>query len=286
LRLALAIALCLSTWATAFVGARYALRWYSPGPAALARFVAASAGFALVAFVLRGRRRWPPRADLPRLLLSGTVGNAIYHLSLNEGQRVVPAAVAAVLVALSPIFTALLARAFLHERVGARGWAGIAVSFAGTALIASRHGTLLDFEPAAGWVLVAAAAQAAAFILVKPPLARASPLTVTAVTVWAGTATLMVFAPDLWAAAHAAPLAATLTLLYLGLLPGVVGALCFAYVLARVPASRAAPLLYAVPPFTLVLGWLLLGETATATAIAGGIVALAGVALVAGGRRG
>ena len=285
MRLALAIALCLSTWATAFVGARYALRAYSPGPAALARFVAASIGFALVALAVRGRRRWPPRADLPRILLSGTVGNAVYHLSLNEGQRVVPAAVASVLVALSPIFTALLARAFLGERIGPRGWAGIAVSFAGTVLIASRHGVLLDFEPAAGWVLIAAAAQAAAFILVKPPLDRASPLTVTAVSVWAGTATLMVFAPGLWATARTAPAAATLTLVFLGLVPGVIGALCFAYVLARVPASRAAPLLYAVPPLTLALGWLLLGETATGTAIAGGIVALAGVAIVAGDRR-
>lgn len=284
-RLALAIALSLSTWASAFVGARYALRSYTPGAMALGRFLAASCGFAVVALVLRRRWRWPPRADLGRLLLSGCIGNAVYHLALNAGQRTVTAAVASVLVATSPVFTALLARGVLGERLGAAGWAGIALSFAGTLLIAARHGAPLDLEPAAGFVLLAALAQAAAFILVKPPLARASGFTVTAVTVWAGTLCLLVFAPDLWAGIHAAPRAATLTLVYLGLVPGFLGALAFAYVLARMPASRAAPLLYAVPPLTLALGFVLLGETTTATAVAGAIVTLAGVAVVSRSRR-
>ena len=283
IRLTLAILVALATWSTAFVGARYALRSYAPGPASLARFLVASLGLAAAAAVVGRRWPWPARRDLPRLLLSGTIGNAVYHLALNAGQRRVTAAVASVLVATSPIFTALLARAFLQERIGARAAAGIAIAFAGTAMIAARHGAPLGLEPAALLVLLAAVAQAAAFILIKPAIGRAHPFTVTAVTVWAGTAVLTAFAPQLAAAARTAPPAATWTLLYLGLVPGLLGALSFAYVLGRLPASRAAPLLYAVPPLTLALGWLLLGETATPTAIAGGIVTLAGVALV--GRR-
>ena len=250
-RLTLAILVSLITWATAFVGARYALRSYAPGPASLARFVVASLGIAAAAAVVRGRWPWPARRDLPRLLLSGTIGNAVYHLALNAGQRRVTAAVASVLVATSPIFTALLARAFLEERIGARGWAGIALAFSGTVMIAGRHGSPLEVEPAAFLVLLAAVAQAVAFILIKPAIGRAHPFTVTAVTVWAGTAVLMAFAPELAATASTAPPAATITLVYLGLCPGLLGALSFAYVLGRLPASRAAPLVYAVPPLTL-----------------------------------
>ena len=270
----------LVTWSTAFVGGRYAIRSYPPGAAALTRFLAASCGFAVAALVVGRRTRWPPRSDLGRLALSGCVGNAVYHVALNTGQKTVTAAVASVLVATSPVFTALLARGFLGERLGVRGWTGIAIAFAGTLMIASRYGAPLDVEPGAGWILVAALAQAAAFILLKPPLARASAFAVTSLTVWAGTATLSVFLPDLVHAVRHAPASATLTLLYLGLCPGFAGALCFAYVLARLPASRAAPLLYAVPPLTLALGWLVLGETTTATAAMGAVVALAGVAIV------
>jgi drug/metabolite transporter (DMT)-like permease len=269
------------------VGGRYALRSYPPGAASLLRFVAAGCAFAAGAVVLRRGLRWPPRSDLLRLALSGFVGNAIYHVALNTGQKTVTAAVASVLVATSPVFTALLARAFLGERLGARGWTGIAIAFAGTLLIASRHGAPLDVEPGGAWILMAAVAQAAAFILLKPPLARASPFAVTALTVWAGAATLgLFFAADLLHAARQAPLSATVTLVYLGLVPGFVGALCFAYVLARMPAARAAPLLYAVPPLTLALGWVVLGEATTVTAAIGAVVTLAGVALVAAGRDG
>jgi drug/metabolite transporter (DMT)-like permease len=267
------------------VGGRYALRSYDPGPASLLRFLAASCGFAAAALVLRRGLRWPPRSDLGRLVLSGCVGNTVYHVTLNTGQKTVTAAVASVLVATSPVFTALLARAFLGERLGVRGWSGIGIAFAGTLLIASRHGAPLGVEPGAAWILVAAVAQAVAFILLKPPLARASAFAVTAFTVWVGAATLaLLFAADLVHAVRAAPASATLTLVYLGLCPGFAGALCFAYVLARLPASRAAPLLYAVPPLTLALGWALLGETITTAGVIGAIVTLAGVALVAAGR--
>ena len=280
LRIALAIAVSLTLWATAFVGIRYAIRSYAPGPAALLRFLAASAAFAAWPLLAPRRLAWPGRRDLARLALAGLVGNAVYHLSLNHGQPRVTAAVSSVLVATSPVFTALLARALLGERVGARGWLGIAVAFCGTVMIAAREGSVARFEPAAGFVLVAALAQAAAFILVKPVLDRAPAFTTTAVTVWSGTVWLSPFAGALAADVASAPPSATAALVYLGLFPGFAGALAFAYVLARMPASRAAPLLYAVPPLTLLLAWALLGERPPALAIAGGVVTLAGVALI------
>ena len=47
-----------------------------------------------------------------------------------------------------------------------------------------------------------------------------------------------------------------------------------------VPASRAANFLYCVPPTATLMGFLWLGETPTLPGIVGGIMALAGVAIV------
>jgi drug/metabolite transporter (DMT)-like permease len=78
--------------------------------------------------------------------------------------------------------------------------------------------------------------------------------------------------------------AATLGAVYLGVFPGAVAYACWAYVLSRLPAGRATSSLYLVPPIAVIIGWLVLGERPGALALAGGAVALGGVALVNAGR--
>jgi drug/metabolite transporter (DMT)-like permease len=71
---------------------------------------------------------------------------------------------------------------------------------------------------------------------------------------------------------------------YLGVFPGAVAYACWAYVLSRMPAGRASSSLYLVPPIAVIIGWLVLGERPGALALAGGAVALGGVALVSADR--
>ena len=273
----LAASATILLWASAFVGIRVAARAFEGGALALLRFGVASLAFLGAAAVRRPTR--PSRTELVPLVLVGLVGVALYHASLNQGERTVPAGTASLLVNASPIFTALLARVRLGERLGALGTAGVLLGFSGVAILAGSTGEGVRLEVGAGLVLVSALAQATSFVLQKPLLGRLRAVDVTTWSVWIGTAALLPFAPQLVRAMGSAPREAVLAAVYLGVFPGALANALWAFVLSRVPASRAAAWLYAVAPIVMLMGWALLGETPTAAAVVGGGVTLVGVAL-------
>lgn len=273
-----AVAAVVLLWASAFPGIRAALAGYGPGHLALLRFLVASAALGLYAW--RAGLPKPKARDLPGLAGVGLAGVALYHVALNAGERTVTGGVASLLVSTVPVLTAVLAAVTLGERLGRRAAAGVGVSLSGAALIALARDERLALDAGAGLVLLAAAAQSVYFVSQKPYLARYSALAVTTYAVWAGTAALLVFAPGLAGAVRAAPPAATAAAVYLGLFPGALAYLAWAYALARGTASRTTAALYLVPPTAIVIEWLWLGDRPGPLALAGGAITLAGVALV------
>lgn len=285
----------LVVWASGFAGIRLAGRAFPPASLALVRFTIASATLAL-AWGWRTRRRRlaaaaatevaPPRRPAPtrgewaRLALAGFLTITLYSTALNAGSRTVTAGVACLLVNLGPIFTAIGARIFLHERLGWKGWAGMLLAFAGVLLVARGMGSGFHWGGDAELVILAAVAQAAWFAISKPLLARFDAFETTCRTVWLGVLFLLPFAPEAVHAFRAAPADAIGAIVYLGVFPGALGYLTWTYVLSRLPASRAASLLYLVPPIAFTIAWLALGEKPTAMSLLGGIPIVAGVALV------
>ncbi len=68
-------------------------------------------------------------------------------------------------------------------------------------------------------------------------------------------------------------------MVYLGVFPTAIAFTTWAYALTHMNASSLGVTTYLVPPITVLLGWLFLGEVPPALAFVGGALCLAGVAL-------
>ena len=224
--------------------------------------------------------RLPALHDVPLILLLGLLGFAFYNIALNIGELNIPSGPAAVLIQTLPIWTALAAIIFLGERLRAWGWVGIGVSFAGALVIGLGKGSGFGLNWAAGLILLASISASAYNIIQKSMLGRYRPVEITTYAIWAGTLLLLPFSGGLARnAARRLPRGYTG-----GRVPGgrpaALAYVTWAVVLSRLPASRASSLLFAVPVVAFLVGWVWLGEAPTLLDIAGGLLAMSGVALV------
>jgi drug/metabolite transporter (DMT)-like permease len=274
----LAAGVTVLLWASAFPGIRAGLRSYSPAHVALVRYAVAS--ITLGVYAVATRLPLPRWRDVPGVALTGVIGITVYNVALNSGEVGVPAATASFIVAAAPVFMAIESRLFLGERLRRLGWLGILMSLAGVLAIALGTGGGLGFDAPALLILAAAIAQSVYFVAQKPYLRRYTPAQYTTYAIWAGTLVLLLFSPGLLAEAQKAPVDVSLAVVYLGVFPGAIGYVIWAYALSRMPASTTGSFLYLVPVCALGISWIWLGELASALSIAGGVVVLVGVIVV------
>jgi drug/metabolite transporter (DMT)-like permease len=277
--LALAAALVTVTlWASAFVGIRSASQELSPEALALGRLSIASLALGLL--VLARREPLPSRRELPAIAFVGVFWFGLYNVALMEGERRVDAATAAMLVNVGGILVPLLAGVFLREGFPRQLLVGCMVGFVGAILIGSATSTH-GFVPSWGVPLCLAAAlfYATGVVAQKPLLTRVSALQVT----WlASTFGALVCLPFAGVLVHQLPQVhrdAIGWMAYLAIGPMALGFLTWGYALSRTTAGRMGSIMYLVPPTTILLGWVLLGEAPPLLAIAGGSLCVAGVAI-------
>lgn len=272
-----AVVVTLLLWASAFAGIKAGLSAYSPGQLALLRFLVGSASMVVLAR-LKGFGL-PERKDFPRILAVGFLGFTVYHVFLNYGERTVSAGAASLIVSFTPVMTALLACFLLRERLRFLGWAGIAVSVSGVALISFGEGGGIALDPGSLLILLASLGSSLYNVFQKPLLKRYDPIAFTTYAMTAGTLFMLVFLPGLSGAIARAPLEATLSVAYLGVFPGAIAYSTWTYALSRMPASRLATTLYLAPVLAIAIAWVWIGEIPTLLSLLGGVITLAGVVL-------
>jgi drug/metabolite transporter (DMT)-like permease len=281
LRAVAALTVTVIFWASAFIAIRavVASGAYSPGQLSLGRLAIASLLLGVLV-ALRGGIRIPDRRDWLAFFALGATGQCLYHLLLNAGERSVDGGTAALLIAIAPMLAALTAVFTLGERLTVTGWIGTVTAFVGAAMIAIAAGA--SFSGGTGILLVLAATVLWAIYLVlqKTRAGRYDSLELTAWPMWIGTVLLLPFAVGLPGAITTAPLYATLSIAFLGAFCSVAAFMTWAYAIRRLPVTVATSALYAVPVAAFVLGVVFLGEVPPASALLGGAIAIAGVALV------
>jgi drug/metabolite transporter (DMT)-like permease len=268
----------VTLWGSSFVAIRDAGSTLSPGSLALGRLLVSLVVLGVAAAVWR--EPLPGRRDLVGIAAFGVLFLGVYSVTLNAAERRVDAGTAAMLINAGPILIVILAGIFLREGFPRWLFAGCAVAFTGCVLIglansqaSSRAGLGIAL------LVVAAFAYAAAVVIQKPVLARASPLQVTWLGCAVGTLVCLPFAPTLVGELDDAEGTAIAWTVYLGVAPTALGFATWAYALRRMNAGRLASLAYLIPVVAILLGWALLGETPPSLAAVGGALCLAGVYL-------
>ncbi len=247
------------------------------------RFVLIAAGFGVI-LVARRDFRLSGR-DAALVVALGLVGFTAYQLLSSYGISLAVVAGSALILATTPVFATLFSGLFRVERVGRLGWLGVAVGFAGIAVIVvGEHGlSALRVESVAGELAVVAGAAcwAAGAVISKPLMDRHSSIKITAYSSIVGS---VAYLPFLWPRMVAvdwsgAGLPALLLILYWVLAGNVIGQLVRFYGVKRIGPHRATAFVYLVPFSAAAIGALVLGSPVGPHHLVGGAVVFAGIAL-------
>ncbi len=137
-------------WSTGFIGARYSMPHAEPATFLSLRF--GGVLLIMVPVVLALRVPWPTRTTIRHLSVSGVLIQGGYLLGVFEAVRHgMPAGIAALIVGLQPILTAVLG-GLVSEQVTPRQWLGLALGLAGVVLVVLERLTVSGLST---WSLVA-----------------------------------------------------------------------------------------------------------------------------------
>ena len=255
------------------------------GDIAILRYAIAAPGFAYILWRARGLPGLT-RGDAARVASAGLLVVVGYHIFLNVGTRYTTAGIAALVVALAPGMTMILAFTFGLDRWSARRVLGLAVAFAGVAIVvALGSGSDLSLDSAKGPVIVLGAPLAFALynVILKPLLGRYDLLALTAASSLIGIVGLVPFARSSTVdeVVDATPTEAVL-LLYLGVLATLLGYIFWNLGLKGLGPTRAVAYTYAISPLAVTFGAVFLDEPVTIWLALGGILVVGGIATAQG----
>ena len=252
------------------------------GDIAILRYAIAAPGFAYILWRARGLPGLT-RGDAARVASAGILVVVGYHIFLNVGERQTTSGIAALVVALSPAMTMVLAFVVGLEGTSARRIAGLAVAFAGvTIVVALGSGNDLTFENAKGPLVVLGAPLAFALynVILKPLLAHHDLLALTATTSLLGMVGLLPFVRGSTVDTVTDATATDAGLLfYLGVLATLFGYIFWNLGLRGIGPTRAVSYTYAISPLAVAIGAVVLDELVTIWLALGAILVVGGIVL-------
>ena len=265
-------------WALGYVLTRVAVRHFSTEAVSFLRY--GIAALSLMVYAVIRRMRLPRPRDIPLFIFGGAIGFAVYVYLINQGSRTLTASAVSFIISASPVLTALCARVFLREKIGALGWISTLFAFCGVGIITYFNGGF-TFSSGMAWICAAMVLISVYNIYQRKLLLRYSPLEITTYCIVAGAILLSVFAPASIPQLAGASAEGLAVLIALGVFPAGIAYLCWASALSKAEkTSEVTNYMFVTPILTTLLGFLLIGEAPHPSMYIGGAFVLLGVVLV------
>jgi drug/metabolite transporter (DMT)-like permease len=272
-------------WGASFLFMRMGAAQFGPAPLVFVRVAGASL-LLLPLLALRGELP-SLRAHWPAIAVVGVINSALPFMLFVVAALVLNAGLMAIFNATTPIWGALVAWLWLHDRPAPSRLLGLAVGVAGVVFLAWGKADFktaeLGISPAVGIAACVAASVlygiagnvSRRYLAGVPSMAVAAGSQLSAAIVLALPAWLawpeVAPSPQAWAAAGVLAVACT----------GLAYVLYFRLI-ANAGATYAMSVTLLVPAFAIVWGWLFLNENITGTMLMGCAIILLGTALATG----
>lgn len=267
-------------WASSFIASKIAFRAYDPMVVVFSRMFIGSICFLLMSFRYKLTFSYR-KGDHKLLLFMAFCEPCLYFLF--EAQAIVhtTASQAGMITAILPVFVMIVAGFLLKERTGRKGWSGALIALAGVIWLTLESSPQENApNPMLGNFLEVLAMMCAAgyMIAVRMLTSRYSPLFLTAVQAFAG---CIFFFPFLLFPRTELPTEFVFTsaaaVCYLGTVVTIGAFGLYNHGLKHVPVSRASSYVNLIPVFSVMLGWIILGETLSGYQILAAAVVMLGV---------
>jgi len=268
-------------WSTGFIGAKFGLPHAEPMTFVALRFGIVTGLVTLWALAIRAK--WPPpqlvlhTALIGVLMHAGFMGTTFVAISLG-----VEAGTAALIAALQPILSALLAHSVLGEKTRPSQWVGLCLGVVGVLLVVGNKLTAgLGAASGYGLCVVALASLSFGTIWQKKYGSEVPATSGYVIQYAAATAVTLGLALtfETMRIDWSLDFAIALTWLVLAI---SIGAIVLLYGMLRTgAASRVSSLFFLTPASTALIGWAMFGEQLSVLALLGVAVAAAGVYIAA-----
>ena len=253
------------------------------GPALMIELRVALAGLLLLAFMFVAGKGSDWGRYWRSWLFIAIVGTAVPFTLIAEALRTIDASTAAILNALVPLFTTIVAAIWINDRITPAKAAGIALSIAGTAVLVG-----WTPQPMSAKELLAASMSVAATILYginivfsRVHLRGATPAATSACTLLLAAVVMLPFTPldrDL----ATVPSSAWVALLGLAVVSTTVAFIYYYRLIADIGPVKASTVTLLVPVFGMIWGVLFLAEPLTPGRVVGCGIILFGCSLILG----
>ena len=272
-------------WGGTFVAGRIVAQEVGPFSAAFLRFLFAT--LFLFAFLVKSHGGIPAveRRMLFPLALLGLTGVFLYNILFFAGLKTIPAGRASLIIATNPAFIFLFSCLIFRESSTARKLLGVSLSLAGAAIVISRGSFAGFLEGQLGWgelcIFGCVLSWVAYSLIGKSAMESVTPLVAVAYACAMGALALFIpalleglaggltqYSPSAW-----------FGILYLGFFGSALGFSWYYEGIKAIGPSRAGIFINIVPVSSVILAYLILGESLERSLILGALLVMMGVTL-------
>lgn len=265
-------------WASAFPLTKVAMDHYTPNALGFVR-CAVAAIFLLIIGILNHIRK-PQKKDIPWFFLSGGLGFTLYMITFNTGIQTLTSATSSIIIATTPIMTAVVSSKCYGEKINKLGWFTIALAFIGVLILLLWDG-VFSINIGLIWTICAAIVFCGYNILNRKLSSMGyTALEIVTYSIFCGAILLAVFSPQGVSQVITAEPKHILSVIYLGAMPSALAYFLWgkAMYLAE-KTSEVTNFMFVTPLLSTALGFMLLKEIPNMGTFIGGAIIILSIIL-------